>query len=161
MKRLSQTVSKNFKIKLYMLISFIILVGIDWYTKKIFSDNFILGESMDIGEYLSLTYVHNYGAAFSFMAGWTHGPGVLLGISIVGTIALTWWALTSEHIYEKIGILLALSGSAGNLIDRWVNGYVIDFIDPHYWPIFNMADTWIVIGITIILITIFINKEEK
>lgn len=142
------------------------LIVADIWTKLYFVGNYELMESVVVNDYLSMTYVHNYGAAFSIMGDMKNGALVLLIISIVGSIGLLWWGLVTKNNFEKTAILIMFSGSVGNLIDRWQNGYVVDFIDMHYgslnWPIFNVADICISIGAVLLIIYgINENKKEK
>ena len=148
-----------------MLIKLIILVAIDIATKMHVVSNYELYESTVISNWLSITYVHNYGAAFSIMSDWADGSLILLMASILGVLGLGWWHAKTEDGLEKIGIFLMLSGTIGNLIDRWQFGYVVDFIDVHYgtlyWPVFNIADICISIGLIFIIKSMLRNESDK
>ena len=120
--------------------------------------SFDLGQSMVINPYLSWTYLHNTGAAFSILSdGGLIGKYFLLGVSILVSLWLIWWAQKTPAMYKQklFGQFFLLSGAVGNLIDRVLYGYVIDFIDLHvnsfYWPVFNFADSFIFIGVALIL----------
>ncbi|SFV86137.1 Lipoprotein signal peptidase [hydrothermal vent metagenome] len=115
--------------------------------------------SQEITGFLSLTFAQNYGAAFSFLAnqdGWQRY--FLSAISIIASIILTMWLFKtpSKYKFKLIALTLILSGTLGNLIDRVMNGFVVDFIDLHYqnfhWPIFNFADIFITVGVVLLLI---------
>ncbi len=117
-----------------------------------------LYQSIPITPYFNLTYMHNTGAAFSFLSdagGWQRWffAGLALVISIVMTIWLA--RLKSHETLLAIALSLVLGGAIGNLIDRLAYGYVIDFLDVYYqdwhWPAFNIADSAIVLGVGLML----------
>jgi len=152
------------KYKGYYLL-FLVLVLLDLFTKQIFISSFDVGQSIIINPYLSWTYLQNTGAAFSILA---DGGGVekafLLAVSVlVSVIVVLWIHKTSEYQRQKLyGQFLLLSGAVGNLIDRAQYGYVVDFIDMHvngfYWPVFNLADSFIFIGVLLLL---FLRKQPS
>ena len=145
------------KYKGYYLL-FLVLVLLDQFSKQIFISSFDVGQSIIINPYLSWTYLQNTGAAFSILA---DGGGIqkafLLSVSVlVSVIIFLWIHKTSEYQRQKLyGQILLLSGAVGNLIDRAQYGYVVDFIDIHvngfYWPVFNLADSFIFIGVILLL----------
>ena len=145
------------KYKGYYLL-FLVLVLLDQFSKQIFISSFDIGQSIIVNPYLSWTYLQNTGAAFSILA---DGGGVqkafLLSVSVlVSVIIFLWIHKTSEYQRQKLyGQFLLLSGAVGNLIDRAQYGYVVDFIDVHvnglYWPVFNLADSFIFIGVLLLL----------
>jgi signal peptidase II len=118
-----------------------------------------IGNSVDINTFFSLTFAHNYGAAFSL---WANGDGwqryFLSSISVVASIAIIIWMFKTplKRKFKLVSLTLILSGAIGNLIDRIANGFVVDFIDFHYqsfyWPIFNFADIFITVGVALLLI---------
>ena len=114
--------------------------------------------SIVVNEFFSLTHVHNYGAAFSFLAdqsGWQRYA--LSGISIIASIAIMVWMrrVAVDQVLKLSALSILLAGAVGNLIDRFFLGFVIDFIDLHYqtlyWPIFNVADILISVGVALLL----------
>jgi signal peptidase II len=113
---------------------------------------------MVINSYLSWTYIQNTGAAFSILS----GGGViqktfLLAVSLfVSTMVMVWIHKTTAIRRQRLfGQFFLLSGALGNLLDRAQYGYVVDFIDVHYqnyyWPVFNVADSLIFIGVILLL----------
>jgi signal peptidase II len=125
-----------------------------------------LYESIEITSFFSLTHVHNYGAAFSFLAdedGWQQY--FLVSISAIASIVIILWMskTSTKQPYKLIALSLILSGAIGNLIDRAVFGFVIDFINLHYqdfyWPVFNVADIAITLGVMLLLLVDL--KQEK
>jgi len=145
------------KYKGYYLL-FLVLVLLDQFSKQIFISSFDVGQSIIINPYLSWTYLQNTGAAFSILA---DGGGVqkafLLSVSVLASVIIFLWIQkTSEYQRQKLfGQFLLLSGAVGNLIDRAQYGYVVDFIDMHvngfYWPVFNLADSFIFMGVLLLL----------
>ena len=145
------------KYKGYYLL-FLVLVLLDQFSKQIFISSFDVGQSIIINPYLSWTYLQNTGAAFSILAdGGEVQKAFLLSVSVlVSVIIFLWIHKTSEYQRQKLfGQFLLLSGAVGNLIDRAQYGYVVDFIDMHvngfYWPVFNLADSFIFIGVMLLL----------
>ncbi len=100
---------------------------------------------------LSLTYVQNTGAAFGLFRGW-QAAFILLSGLVVGWML---WELARPDTTSRVtrwGCALVLGGAVGNLIDRLRLGYVIDFLDLHVWPVFNIADSAITIGVTLLVV---------
>ena len=144
---------------------FLVLVLLDQFTKQIFISSFDVGQSIIVNAYLSWTYLQNTGAAFSILAdGGEVQKAFLLAVSVlVSVIVILWIHKTSEYQRQKLfGQFLLLSGAVGNLIDRVQYGYVVDFIDMHfngfYWPVFNLADSFIFIGVILLL---FLRKQPS
>jgi len=145
------------KYKSYYLLC-LALVIIDQLTKQIIVSLFTLGESIVINSFVSWTYIQNTGAAFSFLSG---GGGVikafLLAVSLFVSAMLMVWIHKTQAIRRQrlFGQFILLSGALGNLLDRAQYGYVIDFIDVHYqnyyWPVFNVADSLIFIGVILLV----------
>ena len=145
------------KYKSYYLMC-LALVILDQLTKQIVVSLFALGESIVINSYLSWTYIQNTGAAFGILS----GGGViqkafLLAVSLfVSAMVMVWIHKTPAIRRQRLfGQIILLSGALGNLLDRAQYGYVVDFIDVHYqnyyWPVFNVADSLIFIGVILLL----------
>ena len=137
---------------------FLGLVLTDQFTKQIFMSSFDLGQSIVVNPFLSLTYLQNTGAAFSFLAGGGMiQKSFLLVVSILVSLWIVIWTQRTPSIYRQklSGQFLLLSGAVGNLIDRVQYGFVIDFIDIHansfYWPVFNVADSLIFVGVALLI----------
>jgi signal peptidase II len=131
---------------------------LDQISKQIVASNFVLGESVGITSFFSWTYVQNNGAAFSFLA--DSGElqrNILLSISIIASLGLVVWIQKTPSSFRQrlFGQSIFLAGATGNLIDRAMFGHVIDFIDLHYdgfyWPVFNLADSFIFLGVALLL----------
>lgn len=117
------------------------------------------GESVTVlGRVLSLTLVFNPGAAFGILSGhpWLFVPiAVVSSVLIVALISLRSTLLRSV---EMMALCFILGGTMGNLIDRIRFGYVVDFFDLHFWPVFNIADSFITIGAVLLGISLFFFK---
>jgi signal peptidase II len=123
----------------------------------------------EVGQTLSLwpnvfhlTYVVNTGAAFSFFSG---GVGWLRWLSLfvsLGLMAIAWWG-PRMSLYEQLAYGFILAGAFGNGIDRFLFGYVVDFLDFRVikFPVFNFADMFINIGIIFLLIVTFRSSQER
>ncbi|MGR9100029.1 MAG: signal peptidase II, partial [Gammaproteobacteria bacterium] len=118
--------------------------------------------SIAVLPYFNLTYVHNTGAAFSFLSdagGWQRW--FFAGLAVVISAVLGVWLdrLKKSEILLAVSLSLVLGGAIGNLIDRLVYGYVIDFLDFYYkswhWPAFNVADSAISLGVALMLLESF------
>jgi signal peptidase II len=137
------------------------IVAFDQATKLVVRRMLPLGDSRSIiPEFLDLTHVHNTGAAFGLLnaADFPYKPAVMIGIAAVALVAIAAYA-TQLGFHERMaryGLALILGGAFGNLIDRAVAGYVVDFVDvywgaTHFWA-FNVADSAITIGAVLVLL---------
>ena len=102
-----------------------------------------------IGELLRLTYVANRGAAFGILQDRTLFF-VFIGLAVIGVIVVSYRYFPLNGFLLNLALGLQLGGAVGNLIDRVRYGYVVDFIDVAVWPVFNVADSAIVIGVGIL-----------
>lgn len=144
-----------------------LVIVLDQLSKWLMSSWLDLHQTVEVIPFFNLTLAHNYGAAFSFLAsagGWQRWFFVLLAVTI--SIALTVWLkrLPANAKLEAASLALILGGAIGNVIDRLVYGYVIDFLDVYYgsyhWPAFNIADSAICIGAVLLIFDSFRNKTE-
>ena len=156
---------KIIRINYYFLFT-LLLIALDQITKLLIYGYIKPHDSIVINDFLSLSHVHNYGAAFSFLAdqsGWQRY--FLSGFSLVASIAIIIWMrrIDAGRLLKLFALSILLAGAIGNLIDRFLLGFVIDFIDLHYqdfyWPVFNVADVLISLGV-ILLIFSDIKKHE-
>jgi signal peptidase II len=102
-----------------------------------------------LGDWLSLIYTCNHGAAFGILANETL-LFVLIALVVVGVIVAYFRFLPANRPWLKVSLGLQLGGALGNLIDRVHQGFVVDFIWVKAWPVFNVADSCIVIGVLIL-----------
>ncbi len=127
------------------------VIILDQFSKYIVVENMALGESIPIiEEVFHLTYILNPGAAFGMFA---HNRLFFIAIAVV-VIGIIIWArreILASPWEVKAGCGLFLGGAIGNLIDRARQGLVIDFFDFRIWPVFNIADIAICIGVGLII----------
>ena len=138
---------------------------LDLITKNYAVNNLLLNHSVIINAFLNFTLAFNYGAAFSFLSdagGWQRWFFVIFSIAVISFIA---YILIKDKDSEYIAYSFIFGGALGNLYDRFLLGYVIDFIEFHYnnfyWPIFNIADIAISIGIILLLYSMFSKDNKK
>ncbi len=114
-----------------------------------------LGESIDVLPILELYRVHNVGIAFSMFSAAGGLPLIVLTLAITVIVLVFWWRATDGGPLAAVGFALILGGAIGNLIDRVVHGYVIDFLLLHLgdWTlfVFNLADTALTLGPVLLL----------
>jgi len=136
------------------------IISLDQFTKFIISKNLALGQSIPVAPgVFSLSLVHNRGAAFGLMKGQV-GLFIIFSIAAIILIVLDLKrGRSGRRASYDLALALILAGAAGNLIDRWHLGYVIDFLDFHVWPVFNIADSCITIGAVMLGWAVF--KGEK
>lgn len=115
--------------------------------------------------FLDFTFVENRGAAFGILSGQRIFFIILTVVVVIG-IVYSFYKLpkTREYNLLRYGLLLVLSGAIGNVIDRALRGYVVDFLEVTFikWPVFNMADIYVVVGACFILfLSLFVIKEDE
>lgn len=147
-----------------IIILSIIFVIIDQVSKIIVINNLTNNKSVEvIKSFFYLTYTNNTGAAFSILTG-KRILLILVSLIVIGILIYYIKKTKIEKKINKIALSLVIGGSIGNLIDRIIKGAVIDFLDfkifGYNYPIFNLADTFIVLGVFLLLIGMF-RKEEK
>lgn len=135
----------------WLALALVVLI-IDQFTKVLILGYYHLGDSTTVTSFFNVVRVHNLGAAFSFLAhasGWQRWFFTALGLVAAGFIV---WMLRS-HAGQKLfcfALALILGGAIGNVIDRLLYGYVVDFLDFHWqhwhFPAFNIADSAITLG---------------
>tara|TARA_R110000822_G_scaffold159476_34_gene299730 strand:- start:8260 stop:8757 length:498 start_codon:yes stop_codon:yes gene_type:complete len=151
----------------YLLAALIILM--DQLTKHWVSSAFSYGETLELLPFLNLTLVHNMGAAFSFLSeagGWQRWFFTLIGVAVTVVIVVWLSRLSDRQGLLALALSLVLGGAIGNLWDRVLLGYVVDFVDLYYrhyhWPAFNVADAAITLGaLLLILESLLASKEKK
>ncbi|MBT3276719.1 MAG: lipoprotein signal peptidase [Candidatus Thioglobus sp.] len=152
--------------KWYFLV--LLLIIVDQLTKLLIYGYLKPNESLEVTSFLSFSHVHNYGAAFSFLAnedGWQQY--FLVMVSSIASLAIAIWMAktTKQQVFKLLALSLILSGAVGNLIDRAALGFVIDFIDFHYqtfyFPVFNVADMAISAGVVLLILTDLKNNKRS
>ncbi len=145
----------------WLWLSLLALV-LDQSSKLLVAGSMSLYESISVIPFFNITYVHNTGAAFSFLSdagGWQRWLFAALAVVISAVLAV-WLARLQKHeTLLAVALALVLGGALGNLVDRLLYGYVIDFLDVYYrqwhWPAFNIADSAISLGVFLMLLESF------
>ena len=147
---------------------FFVLVGLDQLSKFFITSSLIEGSSIELLPILNLTLIFNSGIAFSlFDDNGVWGRWVLVGLVALVLLYLVKILIKEKNLssYESLALTLILCGGASNLIDRIFIGHVVDFIHVFYqeysFYVFNFADSYITIGVTLYLIYILFIGEEK
>ena len=145
-----------------------LLIGLDLWTKHLATQTLELYRPRAVTDWLNLTLAHNDGAAFSLLAGaggWQRWFFTAVAILISGVLLVWLKGLPNRARLLPVSLVLVLGGALGNMVDRIRLGYVVDFIDVHYqgwhWPAFNIADSVIVLGVTLLLIEGFIPRRVR
>ena len=140
----------------------IAVVVLDLGTKQYFMQTFRLYESVAVMPFFNFTYAHNYGAAFSFLAdkgGWQRWFSALIALAICIVLVVMMYKNKASAKLSNIAYALIIGGALGNLSDRLIHGFVIDFLDFYvgdwHWPTFNIADVSICLGAGLIIIESF------
>ncbi|MDP3878493.1 MAG: signal peptidase II [Methylobacter sp.] len=136
----------------------LLAIILDQVSKLAVAGSMQLYESIELMPFFKLTYVHNTGAAFSFLSeagGWQRWFFAGLAL-VISTVIAVWLTRLKQHeTLLAVALALILGGAIGNLIDRLAYGYVIDFLDVYYgtwhWPAFNIADSAITLGVALML----------
>ncbi|CZF79052.1 signal peptidase II [Grimontia marina] len=124
---------------------------------------------IEVLPFFNLLYVHNYGAAFSFLSdagGWQRWFFAAIALGVSGMLVYWMRQTPATNRILNVAYALVIGGAIGNLFDRLVHGYVVDFLDffigNNHWPAFNLADTAIVIGaVLIVLDSIIASKKPQ
>ena len=136
----------------------LIVIVLDQFAKTLILGSFQLNESREVTSFFNVVRVHNTGAAFSFLAGasgWQRW--FFIGLGTLAAVVLVW--MLRRHGGQRLfawALSLILGGALGNVIDRLLHGYVVDFIQVHHrgwtFPSFNVADSAISIGAALLLL---------
>ena len=142
-----------------------VVIVADQVTKRIVQTSMALHDSTPVlGDFFRLTYIHNSGAAFGLKIG---SPFVHTAISIVALFALVWLfrSVPRENRIMRPALSMVLGGALGNIIDRVRLGMVVDFFDVGIgnlrWPVFNVADSFVTIGILLIALSYLRQEPHK
>ncbi len=148
--------SSSSRLALWLGIALLIIV-LDQFSKTLILGHFQLGDSRHVTDFFNVVRVHNTGAAFSFLAGasgWQRW--FFVGLGAVATVFIT--VMLRRHGHQTLfawALSLILGGAIGNVVDRLLHGYVVDFIQLHwggwYFPSFNVADSAITVGAVLLI----------
>jgi signal peptidase II len=138
-----------------------VVVGLDQLTKQIALEGLADGPVHLIDGVLSLRLTYNSGGAFGLLQGL---PGVFLAATIAIVSLILLWTRKVEHTSWIVALGLVVGGGLGNVADRLfrdLGGRVVDFVDLHVWPVFNVADAAIVTGVVVMLIASSLPSKRK
>ena len=145
----------------------VFLMGADQITKTLILNHYQLGDSTFITSFFNIVRAHNTGAAFSFLSdagGWQRW--LFTGIGVAATIFIVWQL--RAHPGQKLfsfALSSILGGAVGNVVDRLMHGYVVDFLQFHYagwyFPSFNLADSAITVGAACLILDEVLRSRRK
>ncbi|MGM0419590.1 MAG: signal peptidase II [Bacillota bacterium] len=139
---------------------FLMLLLIDQMSKYYIINNFAPGQTNAIIKGIfHFTYIKNPGLALGIFSG---KFGLILGLQALVLVVLyiIKKLYFSSNIIINFSFILIYSGAVGNIIDRLVHGFVVDFIDIQVWPVFNLADSYIVVGVIALILYLYIYEDE-
>jgi signal peptidase II len=146
-----------------------VTLAADWAAKSIITHNLALYESWDapipaMQRVFSFTYTTNTGAAFGLFPD-QGALFILIAVGVIIAIILYYRHIPEGYYLARLALGLQLGGAAGNLIDRVRQGYVVDFIDLNFWPlqnwpVFNIADSAIVVGVVLLAFTMLLEDSR-
>ena len=151
----------------WLWVSVVVLI-LDQCTKLLADAMLSMHQSVVLLPFLALRKAYNYGAAFSFLgdaSGWQRWFFIALALVVIGILVAWLHRLPPGNTGTRVALVLILGGAVGNVIDRLVYGYVIDFIDVFYgswhWPTFNIADSAISVGAFLLLLDAFREHRKE
>jgi signal peptidase II len=130
-----------------------IVAALDHLTKWLVSSRLALGQQIWPNAIVSIDHVENSGAAFSVLPQ-LHWLYLAVALVVSAYIVFAGWRYGTTW-YRQVLIGMILGGALSNGVDRLVQGYVVDFVDVHWWPVFNVADSCIVVAIVVLLVQSF------
>jgi signal peptidase II len=141
-----------------------ILALLDQITKYFIKSNFTLGESKEILPFFHLVFAANTGIAFSMFQG---ANTFFIGFTLLILAGIgIWYTKNKEQLsfVHQLSLVLVVSGALGNVIDRIIHGFVIDFLDvsigTYHWPAFNVADSCISIGAVLLAVSLLLLDQS-
>jgi signal peptidase II len=146
-----------------------LVIGLDQLTKALIVKNIpFYGSVKVIPGFLDLTHIHNKGAILGILNSSEHAwtPVVLLLLNAAAlTLVLYYFSKTSEEERAaRFGLTLIVGGALGNVVDRIVRGYVVDFVEMYagrfHWPTYNLADSCISIGAVILILSVILRRPH-
>ncbi len=150
-----------------LLIGITLIVVLDQWTKGLATANLNYGQPLEVLPVLNWTLLHNYGAAFSFLSdagGWQRWFFTIISV-VVSLVFIVWLFRIPDFAWlHRYSLMFIIAGAVGNLIDRVMMGYVVDFIsvhwESHFFPAFNIADMSICFGAMLMMLDVYLNPEK-
>ncbi|MBF0328044.1 MAG: signal peptidase II [Nitrospirae bacterium] len=147
-------ISKNSPL-FFIIIAAVVFV-LDQFTKQIIKTNVTPFDVIRVLPFFNIVYAENVGSAF----GMFKSLGNAFFVAVAGLAAVVITVMIWKDKENRLGLSLILGGAVGNLADRIIYGYVIDFLDCHaagyHWPAFNVADSALTVGTTLIIVKMFL-----
>lgn len=137
------------------------VLAADRVSKLIVTESMQLGESIKFfGDYFHWTFILNEGAAFGMLQG---GRWIFIALALIIVVMGYYFRkdIVKQDWLTQCGVACFIAGTIGNLIDRALFGAVIDFIDLRVWPIFNVADMGVCLGVALLLWSILWQKQQE
>lgn len=159
--------------KLFSIFIIIIIASLDLLTKYLafsYVINFAVTNNLNytiikITSFFNLVTVMNHGVSFGMFSNIDNAKYFIFAINIAIIIFLFIWLFKNKKKYIDIALSFILGGAFGNLIDRFINGAVADFLDFHlfgyHWPAFNLADSFVFIGVFMLIFENQLTKNVK
>jgi signal peptidase II len=149
----------KYRYAVFFVISLAVFI-FDQVTKYLITSHLSLFQVIPVLPFFNIVYVDNTGSAFGMFKGL--GNPFFIGIAGAAIIAVAVMMIKDRD--NRLGLSLILGGAAGNLTDRVIHRYVIDFLDfyagKHHWPAFNVADSALTVGIALILVKTVFHRTE-
>lgn len=138
------------------------VVGLDQATKWLVVQHLAVGVPLPgpetgLGKFFSFTHVHNTGVAFGLGRG-NSGLFTLIALAVVVGLVVYQWRLPAAALWPRFALGLVAGGAVGNILDRLRQGYVTDFLDFKFWPVFNVADSCVVVGV--LLLALYLWRQD-
>ncbi|AGF46786.1 signal peptidase II [Candidatus Kinetoplastibacterium desouzaii TCC079E] len=156
----------NYLRKYCLFIAFILII-VDQYTKSYLDQTIKYAERINIYSFFDLTIIYNWGAAFSILSnqnGWERYFFIVIGCFVCLVILKQFIYKQATNIILFLSLTTILAGTIGNMIDRIINGYVIDFLlfyyNDFFFPAFNFADVYISFGTILLILSEVVNKKR-
>ena len=155
---------KYFNAYAFLLPISLFLVALDQLTKSWVRTNLAFNELWMPFEWLApyarVVNWQNTGAAFGIFQG-MNSVFIVLAFVIIGLILIYFPLIPDDDIYFRLALSFQIAGAAGNLIDRLYRGYVTDFISIGRFPVFNVADSCITLGVVVLLIGMWVEERKS
>lgn len=140
-----------------LLLTAAVVVAVDHLAKWLVARNLRVGQEIPTSGPITVHHIENRGAAFGLFPG-------MQGIFLLVAVAVVAYILVAGHRFggnwlTQVTLGAILGGAVANAVDRLVQGYVVDFVDLHVWPVFNIADACIVVGIAVAVLTFGERRE--
>ena len=155
---------------LVLLLAFaVLIIGLDQWTKALAQEHLVYARPVAVTGFFDLTLLYNKGAAFSFLSnagGWQRWFFTL--VSLAASVGISVWLirLKGQERLLAFGLAMVLGGAVGNLIDRVLLSYVVDFLSFHwqsqwYFPAFNIADAAISCGAIVLILDMILHGKQQ